>query len=112
MSEFHPHRFHPTLYAHDPYDLLLPLDESSKPKFTGPCKFHPHYFDKDLMVERHCVPSNGYYVCIDCKTMRRKEREVNYVRANGKRLRVRKEEVRTWDKKTKQFVVSQLIDNA
>lgn len=79
-SEFHPHKFHPRLYALDPYDLLLPIKDPKR-RILGKCK------RCEIPLERYCMPNKQGYLCYDCKRKRRAEREVKYVRKNGNKLR-------------------------
>lgn len=90
-NEFHPHKFHPTRFAEDPYDLLIYKTDKAY-EHTGFCKCengaHNHPGGKcGAEVTRSGPPAEQGYVCYDCKRLTRSEREKNYRRKNGKPLR-------------------------
>lgn len=67
--DFHPHRFHPTRYAQDPYDLLLPVNENHAAEkemnwIMGECGH---------LVERDTHRIKGGYTCFDCKRENQKK---------------------------------------
>lgn len=79
-SSFHPHKFHPTRYAEDPYDLLI-TPKKLEPRFTGICtcvdESHPRHKGKPctVLVERDAMPFQKKYRCYDCDREKRNARD-------------------------------------
>lgn len=65
MEQFHPYRFHPTRYAEDPYDLLLPIVDKDRPKFRGVCIKCGVEVERDIPPKKR-TETTGYYKCYDC----------------------------------------------